>query len=88
MDLDGDQKMVMFAIGCFVTVIVLLISCITYYNIEKNNMVERMVDKGVSPAVLECVALIRTSPDHEVCRFVLTGGDLKSAKIEGLKNGQ
>ena len=92
MELDSDHKVGIFAIACAAIVISLLISCVTYYNIEKNSMVERMVDRGVSPALLECVKLIGTYPDHKICTMILTNHDINDAQakklLEGENNGQ
>lgn len=88
MDLDGDQKVGIFAICCLLIVFVLIISCTTFYHLEYNNMVERMVDKGISPAYLECADRVITHPDNETCRFILTNGDMKPKLLVGENNGQ
>lgn len=77
MDLDDDHIVGIFAIGCVAVIAALLISCVTYYNIERNSMIERLVDKGINPAVFECVKLIGSYPDHRICTMVLTNRDLK-----------
>lgn len=93
-EMDGEEKGWAWLVSCIAIVLVTLIGCVTYYNIEDNKMEERLIikalEKGVSPAVLKCVDTTwETIATHGICRQVLTNHNLtreQAAKlVEELK---
>lgn len=53
--MDSDTKGWCFFVACVTIIIVTIAGCITYYNLEDDKMMERLVDKGISPMVVRCV---------------------------------
>ena len=53
--MDSETKGWCFVMACVTIIVVAIASCITYYNLEDDKMLERLVNKGVSPMVVRCV---------------------------------
>lgn len=90
--MDGEQKGYAWLVACIAVVLVVLIGSITYTNVEENRaesrLIEKMVDKGISPAVLVCIDTTwETVASHGICREVLTNHNLSRQDAEKLVQG-
>lgn len=85
MNLSGDQQLGALALACGTFIIVVITACITYYNVRYDNMVERAMAAGISPAVMECVdGSWDTVGRHSVCSRVLDNHKLTKEQAEKL----
>ena len=68
-----EYKFWTWLIGCLTIITVVVISCVTYYNIESLNVSITLAKNGVSPVVLDCLKRDwNLSVNNNICKEVLT----------------
>lgn len=86
--MDSETKGWCFFVACIVIVLVTLMACITYYNLEDDKMMIRLAEMGVSPAVVRCVDSSWDSiATHAICSKVLLNHTMTREQAEKLVEG-
>lgn len=75
--MDSEDKFWAWIWGLCAIVIVVGISCITYYNTETYRTAIELAKLGVNPAVIKCMDVNWSSTgNHDICKAILTGTGL------------
>ena len=85
--MDDGTKVGILLIVCVTLVIITFICCYTYYSLEYDKFVERVIDKGVNPAVITCIdSTWTTSANALICSEVFRNNHMTKEEAEKLRN--
>lgn len=86
--MSGEEKLWAFFFACITIIVVIIASCITFYKTEQDKLPLRLVDKGVNPAVAQCIDVSWTiSSNYIICSKVLANEKLTSKEAKELVKG-
>lgn len=75
--MDSEDKFWAWLWGLTAIVIVVIASCITYYNTETYRTSIALAKLGVNPAIIKCMDINWTvTGNHDICKAILTGASL------------
>lgn len=83
--MDSEEQFWAWLWGLAAIVVIVIASCITYYNTEGYRTSIELAKLGVNPAIIKCmdISWIQTG-NHDICKAILTGTGLSIGETRDL----